>query len=185
MQKGFGDIQDRSRTRSGSQEAEQLRVAGLWLLERGEASDLRGSQIVLNQGGLDKKTHPVGIGSHWRSSSREGADQISPFANHSGYRAESRLEVVGCEQGGGCCDNAPKSEVVWTEIWMIQDVLKNWRLGESEDGGVEIKDDWYLQLGKKAGWRHGLSRESLWEEGSSWGVDICGMLVGGEKPVHH
>ena len=30
----------------------------------GEARDLRGSQIVLNQGGLDKKTHPVGIGSH-------------------------------------------------------------------------------------------------------------------------
>lgn len=64
MQKGFGEIQDRSRTRSGSQEAGQLRVTELWLLERGEARDLRGSQIVLSQGGLDKETHPVGIGSH-------------------------------------------------------------------------------------------------------------------------
>lgn len=64
MQKGFGEVQDRSRTRSGSQEAGQLRVAALWLLERGEARDLRGSQSVLSQGGLDKETHPVGTGSH-------------------------------------------------------------------------------------------------------------------------
>lgn len=33
---------------------------------------------------------------------------------------------------------------------MIQDVLKNWRLGESMDREVDIKDD-YLQLGKTAG----------------------------------
>ena len=51
-------------TWSGSWEAGQLRVAGAWLLERDEARDRRGSQIVLNPGGFAKEPYPVGMGSH-------------------------------------------------------------------------------------------------------------------------
>lgn len=51
-------------TWSGSWESRQLRVAGAWLLEKDEARDWRGSQIVLSPGGLAKEPYPVGMGSH-------------------------------------------------------------------------------------------------------------------------
>lgn len=68
-------------------------MAGAWLLERDEAGELSGSQIVLNPGGLARKPYPVGMENHRWSLSKEEAAWISPFANHCSCRVDSRLEV--------------------------------------------------------------------------------------------
>lgn len=99
----------------------------------------RGSeqQIVMDPAELAKGPYPLGMAGegrqgHWESLSREETTQISPFANHSGCRVESRLEMGKREAGEplrleGVLIAQGGSVVVWTRAQMVQGVLKNWR----------------------------------------------------------
>lgn len=90
--------------------------------------------------------HPAGM---WRH--RGEAAPISPFVNHSDYRAE----VIGGgeEESRGTSwrlESVLRVQGTLGGVW-IQDMLKNWRFTGSGDEEVEIKDD--SEVFREMGWR--------------------------------
>lgn len=98
-------------------------MAGGQLLKSNKAAELSSSQTVMDPVGLAQESgaFPEGKGSHPGSLRREADSQISPFADHSGYRAEGGLAVGKREAGqlGGIIIMQRKLVVVWTGWFKI------------------------------------------------------------------